>query len=65
MKWQEPQIMMTAVNHDENSSFYVEFTLNFFINNFKLEDGRRIQRVTSQINQEIINQLKINTLKLS
>jgi len=56
-KWQEPQILMTGMNHDE-SGIYIEFKLNFFIDDIKLENGRRGDRVSSQIYQEVVRYLK-------
>jgi MscS family membrane protein len=56
-QWQEPQIRMTGINHDE-SSIYIEFTLNFYVDDIKLEDGKRGSRLSSQIYQEIIGHLK-------
>lgn len=56
-KWQEPQIRMAGVNHDE-ARLYVKFKLNFFIDDIKLEDGKRGDRVSSQIYQEILRYLK-------
>ncbi len=56
-KWQEPQILMTGMNHDE-SGIYIEFKLNFFIDDIKLENGRRGDRVCSQIYEEVVRYLK-------
>ncbi|MBD1830690.1 mechanosensitive ion channel family protein [Microcoleus vaginatus GB1-A2] len=56
-KWQEPQILMTGMNHDE-SGIYIEFKLNFFIDDIKLENGRRGDRVSSQIYEEVVRYLK-------
>ncbi|MEG4352567.1 mechanosensitive ion channel family protein [Microcoleus sp. LAD1_D3] len=56
-KWQEPQILMTGMNHDP-SGIYVEFKLNFFIDDIKLENGRRGDRVSSQIYEEVMRYLK-------
>ena len=56
-KWQEPQVLMTGTNHDE-SGIYIEFKLNFFVDDIKLENGRRGERVSSQIYQEVVRYLK-------
>jgi|GEM_PF-384818 len=56
-KWQDPQIRTTEVRH-EDSYFYVKFSLNFFVDDLKLEDGKRSQRVKSQIYQEITRYIK-------
>jgi MscS family membrane protein len=61
-KWQEPQILMTGMNHDE-SGIYIEFKLNFFIDDIKLENGRRGDRVSSQIYEEVVRYLKHNLPK--
>ena len=56
-KWQEPQVLMTGTNHDE-SGIYIEFKLNFFVDDIKLENGRRGDRVSSQIYEEVVRYLK-------
>ena len=61
-KWQEPQILMTGMNHDE-SGIYIEFKINFFIDDIKLENGRRGDRVSSQIYEEVVRYLKHNLPK--
>ena len=39
-KWQEPLILITGMNHD-GDSIYIEFKLNFFVDDIKVENGRR------------------------
>lgn len=56
-QWQEPQVRMIGVNHDEGY-IYVEFELNFYVDDIKLEDGKRGSRLSSQIYQEIINNFR-------
>ena len=56
-QWQEPQVRMIGVNHDEGY-IYVEFELNFYIDDIKLEDGKRGSRLSSQIYQEIMGHFK-------
>ncbi len=56
-KWQEPQIRMIGMNHDE-SSVYLELQISFFVDDIKLEDGKRGDRVRSQIYQEIFSNLQ-------
>ncbi|MEG4347533.1 mechanosensitive ion channel family protein [Microcoleus sp. A003_D6] len=56
-KWQEPQIRMIGMNHDD-SSVYLELQIGFFVDDIKLEDGKRGDRVRSQIYQEIFNNLR-------
>jgi len=61
-KWQEPQILMTGMNHDE-SGIYIEFKLNFFVDDIKLENGRRGDRVSSQIYEEVVRYLKRSAMQ--
>lgn len=61
-KWQEPQILVTGTNH-EGGAIYVEFKLNFFVDDIKLENGRRGDRVSSQIYEEVVRYLKSNATK--
>jgi len=56
-KWQEPQIRMIGMNHDD-SSVYLELQIGFFVDDIKLEDGKRGDRVRSQIYQEIFSNLQ-------
>ncbi len=56
-KWQEPQIRMIGMNHDD-SSVYLELQIGFFVDDIKLEDGKRGDRVRSQIYQEIFSNLR-------
>ena len=56
-QWQEPQIRMIGVNHDEGY-IYVEFELNFYVDDIKLEDGKRGSRLSSQIYQEAIKHFR-------
>ena len=56
-QWQEPQISMIGVNHDEGY-IYVEFELNFYVDDIKLEDGKRGSRLSSQIYEEAIGHFR-------
>lgn len=56
-KWQEPQIMMIGMNH-EGSDYFIELDITFFVDEMKLEDGKRGDRVRSQIYQEIFRHFK-------
>lgn len=56
-KWQDPQIWITALNHDEGFLYY-EFKLNFFVDDIKLEYGKRGDRISSQIYQETLRIIK-------
>ena len=55
-KWQNPQIWVKGLNHDEGFLYY-EFQLNFFVDDIKLEYGKRGDRISSQIYQEILRSL--------
>ena len=52
-RWQEPQIWVTALNHDEGYLYY-QFQINFFVDDIKLEYGKRGDRISSQIHREIL-----------
>ena len=52
-RWQEPQIWVTALNHDEGFLYY-QFQINFFVDDIKLEYGKRGDRISSQIHREIL-----------
>ncbi|MCX8077328.1 MAG: mechanosensitive ion channel family protein [Geminocystis sp.] len=56
-KWQEPQIWIKALNHDEGYLYY-QFQINFCVDDIKLEYGQRGDRICSQINQEILRCLE-------
>ena len=56
-QWQEPQVKMIGINHDEGY-IYVEFNLNFYVDDIKLEVGKRGSRLSSQIYQEIMRHFK-------
>jgi len=55
--WQDPQVLVTQLEHDEGHA-YLNFKLNFFVDDIKLENGRRGDRVSSQVYQEIVYYLK-------
>jgi MscS family membrane protein len=63
-KWQEPQVRMVAMNHNDESDFFIEFNISFFVDDIKLEDGKRGERVKSQIYQEIFRHFKNTYLDL-
>ena len=56
-QWQEPQVKMTGLSHD-GDCIYVEFDLNYYVDDIRLEDGKRGSRLSSQIYQEIMRHLK-------
>ena len=56
-QWQEPKVKMIGMSHDEDN-IYVEFSLNFYVDDIKLEDGKRGSRLSSQIFQEVVRYFK-------
>ena len=56
-KWQEPQVLVKGIEHDE-SNIYTKFQLNFFIDDIKLENGKRGERISSQIYEEVVQYLQ-------
>src|ERR687886_750288 len=57
-KWQEPKVRMTGMTHNDDGAFYMEFEIAFFVDDIKLEEGKRGDRVKSQIYQEIFRHFK-------
>lgn len=57
-KWQEPQVRMIGMSHDDNTTFFMDLDVSFFVDEIKLEDGKRGDRVRSQIYQEIFRHFK-------
>lgn len=57
-KWQEPKVLVKGMEYDDDGNAYIKFELNFFIDDIKLEDGKRGDRVSSQIYQEVLQYLK-------
>lgn len=57
-KWQEPQVLLSDLKHNDEGIAYIDFTLNFFVDDIKLENGRRGDRISSQIYQETMRHLK-------
>lgn len=58
-KWQEPQVLLKGTNHSDDGLIYAEFNPNFFVDDIKLENGKRGERVSSQIYQEVLQYLKL------
>jgi MscS family membrane protein len=56
-RWQEPRVLVKGLDYGEGTS-YAQFTLNFYVDDIKLEDGKRGDRVSSQIYQEVLLYLK-------
>jgi MscS family membrane protein len=63
-KWQNLQFTMVGMNHKEDSVFFIELNISFFVDDIKLEDGKRGDRVKSQIYQEIFRHFKNTYLDL-
>lgn len=63
-KWQNPQIWVKSLNHDEGYLYY-QFELNFFVDDIKLEYGKRGDRISSQIYEEILRIVKPNPAPLN
>ncbi len=57
-KWQEPQVRMLGMNHVDSSYYTIALDITFFVDEIKLEDGKRGDRVRSQIYQEIFRHFK-------
>ena len=56
-EWQEPEIRMERVKQDLGNT-YIQFTLNYYVDDIRLEDGERGIRVNSDIHREIMTYLK-------
>ena len=56
-EWQEPKVRMERVVHYEGYT-YIEFILNYYVDDIRLEDGGRGTRVNSDIHREIMRHLK-------
>ncbi|NEP11277.1 MAG: mechanosensitive ion channel [Symploca sp. SIO2C1] len=56
-QWQEPQVRMEGVVHYEGYT-YIQFILNYYVDDIRLEDGGRGIRVNSDIHREIMRHLK-------
>ncbi|HEY9701135.1 MAG TPA: mechanosensitive ion channel family protein, partial [Allocoleopsis sp.] len=57
-KWQDPQVRMSGINRGDGLDFFVSLNITFFVDDIKLEDGKRGDRVRSQIYQEIFRIFK-------
>ena len=56
-KCQEPEIRMARVKQEYGCT-HIEFTLNYYVDDIRLEDGERGIRVNSDIHREIMIHLK-------
>ncbi len=57
-KWQDPQVRMIGMNHIDSDYYTIALDITFFVDEIKLEDGKRGDRVRSQIYQEIFRNFK-------
>ncbi len=57
-KWQDPQVRMSGISRGDGLDFFVSLNITFFVDDIKLEDGKRGDRVRSQIYQEIFRLFK-------
>lgn len=55
--WHEPDVRMAKVVTEMGYS-YLQFTINYYVDDIRLEDGERGIRVNSEIHQEIVHHLK-------
>lgn len=55
--WHEPDAVMEQIVRDRGSA-YVRFSLNYYVDDIRLEDGERGSRVNSDIHREIMHHLK-------
>jgi len=55
-RWQEPQVLVKGLEHEDGVP-YIQFNINFYVDDVKLENGKRGDRVSSQIYQEILQYL--------
>jgi len=56
-KWQQPRVRIIGMSPND-TLIYLELNVTFFVDDIKLEDGKRGDRVSSQIYQEIFRNLK-------
>lgn len=56
-EWQEPGIRMERVVHYEGYT-YIQFSLNYYVDDIRLEDGERGVRINSDLHREIMRHLK-------
>lgn len=56
-QWQEPDVRMEQNVHGD-STIFLKFTLNYYVDDIKLEDCERGERVSSEIYCEIVRELQ-------
>ncbi|MDB9527514.1 mechanosensitive ion channel family protein [Oscillatoria sp. CS-180] len=55
--WQNPDVRLEQVVHDRERTFF-EFSLEYYVDDIRLEDGERGDRINSDIHREILLHLK-------
>ena len=55
--WQEPSVRMECLIQVDGET-YLQFTLNYYVDDIRLEDGERGTRINSDIHREIMRHLK-------
>lgn len=50
-KWQDAQVLVKGLEYDEGIA-YIQFNLNFYVDDIQLEDGKRSDRISSQISKQ-------------
>ncbi|MEM9266062.1 MAG: mechanosensitive ion channel family protein [Cyanobacteria bacterium P01_F01_bin.13] len=55
--WHDPDVVMEGVVKDKGYT-YIRFSLNYYVDDIRLEDGERGIRVNSDIHREIMHHLK-------
>lgn len=56
-EWQDPDVRMERVIHEEGHT-YIQFSLGYYVDDIRLEDGERGVRINSDIHREIMRHLK-------
>ncbi len=56
-EWQDPDVRMHQVIHISGKA-YVKFSMNYYVDDIRLEDGERGMRVSSDIYREVMNHLQ-------
>ncbi|MBD2363901.1 mechanosensitive ion channel [Anabaena minutissima FACHB-250] len=63
-KWQDPKVSVKGMEYEDGVA-YMKFGLNLFVDDIKLENGKRGARVSSQIYQEVLQYLKSQNVNSS
>ena len=60
-EWQNPEVRIEGVSYDRERTF-IDFTLEYYVDDMRLEDGGRGDRVHGDIQREILRHLKDDCL---